>query len=71
MLRDGEEVKTSFFVYFGGDHCTPGHIGKGVIDTGLPDWTEYSRKVGTDAHTKMEPEHTEGPAQEGQDLPFW
>ena len=26
-------VKT-FFVYFGGDHCTPGYIGKGVIDTG-------------------------------------
>ena len=34
MLRDSEEVKTSFFVYFGGDHCTPGYIGKGVIDTG-------------------------------------
>ena len=34
MLRDGEEVKTSFFIYFGGDHCTPGYIGKGVIDTG-------------------------------------
>ena len=34
MLRDGEEVKTSFFVYFGGDHCTPGYIGKRVIDTG-------------------------------------
>ena len=34
MLRDSEEVKTSFFVYFGGDHCTPSCIGKGVIDTG-------------------------------------
>ena len=34
MLTDCEEVKTSFFVYFGGDHCTPGYIGKGVIDTG-------------------------------------
>ena len=33
MRRDGEEVKTSVFVYFG-DHCTPGYIGKGVIDTG-------------------------------------
>ena len=32
--RDGEEVKTSFFVYFGGDHSTPSYIGKGVIDTG-------------------------------------
>ena len=73
MLRDSEEVKTSFFVYFGGDHCTPGYIGKGVNHTmlTLPDWTEFSRKVGTDAHTKMGPEHTEGPAQEGQDLPFW
>ena len=34
MPRDGEEVKTSFFIYFGGHHCTPGYIGKGVIDTG-------------------------------------
>ena len=34
MPRDGEEVKTSFFVYFGGDHRTPDYIGKGVIDTG-------------------------------------
>ena len=32
--RDGEEVKTSFFVYFGGDHSTPSYTGKGVIDTG-------------------------------------
>ena len=31
--RDCEEVKTSFFVYFG-DHCTPSYLGKGVIDTG-------------------------------------
>ena len=37
MPRDGEEVKTSFFVNFGGDHCTPGYIGKGVIDTGRLD----------------------------------
>ena len=34
MLRDSEEVKTSFFVHFGGDHCTPSYIGKGEIDTG-------------------------------------
>ena len=34
MPREGEEVKTSFFVYFGGYHSTPGYIGKGVIDTG-------------------------------------
>ena len=34
MLRDSEEVKTSFFVYFRGDHCTLGSIGKGVTDTG-------------------------------------
>ena len=34
MPRDGEEVKTSFFVYFGGDHSTPGYIGKEVIATG-------------------------------------
>ena len=34
MPRDGEEAKTSFFVYFGGDHSTSGYIGKEVIDTG-------------------------------------
>ena len=34
MLRDSEEVKTSFFVYFGRDHCTRSCIGKSVIDTG-------------------------------------
>ena len=33
----------------------------------LPDWTEYSRKMGTDAHTKMGPEYAEGPACEGHD----
>ena len=46
--RDGEKVMT-FFVYFGGDHSTPGYIGKGVIDTGCSRflyWTEYSRKNG-------------------------
>ena len=32
--RDGEVVHTSIFVYFGGDHSTPGYTGKGVIDTG-------------------------------------
>ena len=32
--RDGEEAKTSFFVYLGEDHSTSGYIGKGVIDTG-------------------------------------
>ena len=31
---ESEEVKTSFSVYFGGDHSTPGYIGKQVIDTG-------------------------------------
>ena len=36
--RDGEEAKTSFFVYFGGDHSTAGYIGKGVIDTG---WSRF------------------------------
>ena len=30
----GEEAKTSFFVYFGGDHSTSGYIGKGLMDTG-------------------------------------
>ena len=34
MPRDGEEAKTSFLVYFGGDHSTSSYIGKGVIDTG-------------------------------------
>ena len=34
MLRDSEEVKTSFFVNFGEAHCTPSYIGEGVIDTG-------------------------------------
>ena len=32
--RDGEEAKTSFLVYFGGDHSTSGYSGQGVIDTG-------------------------------------
>ena len=32
--RDGEDAKTSFFVYFGRDHRTSDYIGKGVIDTG-------------------------------------
>ena len=34
MPRDGEEAKTSFFVYLDGDHSTSDNIGKGVIDTG-------------------------------------
>ena len=34
MFRDGEEAKTSFFVYFGRDHSMSDYIGKGVIDTG-------------------------------------
>ena len=34
MFRDGEEAKTSFFVYFGRDHSMSDHIGKVVIDTG-------------------------------------
>ena len=75
MLRDSEEVKTSFFVYFGGDHCTPSYIEKGVIDTGcsrfLIGQQAYSRKMGTNAHTKMEPAHTEDPAREGHDLLYW
>ena len=73
MLRDTEEVKTSFFVYFGGDNCTPSNIGKGVIDTGcsrfligqntLEKWEQMlTRRWGL---------NTEGPAQESQDLPFW
>ena len=42
----------------------------GVIDTlTLLYWTAYSRKVGTDAHPKMGPEHKEDPAREGHDLP--
>ena len=32
--KDGAVVHTSIFVYFGGDHSTPGYTGKGVIDTG-------------------------------------
>ena len=73
MLRDTEEEKTSFFVYFGRDNCTPSYIGKGVIDTGcsrfligqntLEKWEQMlTRRWGLS---------TEGPAQEGQDLPFW
>ena len=70
--RNGEEVKTSFFVYFGGDHCTSGYIGKGVIDTGCSRFLiEHSGKMGTDALTKVVPEYAEGPAREGHDLPFW
>ena len=34
MPRDGEETKTSFFVYFGGDHSTSGYIGQVRNDTG-------------------------------------
>ena len=55
LPRDGEEMKTSFFVYFGGDHSMPGYIGKGVLDTGCSrflDWTKYSRKVGTEMLTR-------------------
>ena len=37
----------------------------------LLDWTAYSRKMETDAQTKMGPEYAEGPAREGHDLPFW
>ena len=33
MPRDGEEAKTPFFVYFGGDHSTPCYLGQEVIDT--------------------------------------
>ena len=31
---------------------------------------KFARKLGTHAHTMMEPEHAEGPAREGHDLPF-
>ena len=34
VFRDGEEAKTSFFVYFGRDHSTSDYIGNRVIDTG-------------------------------------
>ena len=74
MPTDGEEAKTSFFVYFGGDHSTSGYIGKGVIDTGcsrfligqatLEKWERMlARKWGL--------KHTADPACEGHDLPFW
>ena len=34
MPGDCEVVNTSFFVYYGGDHSTPGYIWNGVNDTG-------------------------------------
>ena len=72
--RDGEEAKTSFFVYLGRDHSTSGYIGNRVIDTGcsrfligqgtLEKWERMlTRRWGS--------EYAEGPAREGHDLPFW
>ena len=55
MPRDSEEVKTSFFVYFGGDYSTPGYIGKGVVDTGCSRFL-IGQSVGS--------EHAEGPVRE-------
>ena len=57
MPRDGEEAKTSFFVFFGGDHSTPCHIGKGVIDTGCSRFLigqNTDEKWEADAHKKWE-----------------
>ena len=72
MLRDDEEVKTSFCL-FRRRSLNTGCIGKGVIDTGcsrLLIGQNTLKKVGTDAHTKMGSEHTEGPAQQGQTFRF-
>ena len=47
MFRDGEEAKTSFFV-FGRDHSMSDYIGKGVIDTGCSRFLvgQKTRKMG-------------------------
>ena len=54
--RDGEEAKTTFFVYSGWrSQHTMLHWKGRVIDTGLLtllDWTKYSRTMGTDARKK-------------------
>ena len=72
VFRDGEEAKTSFFVYFGRDHSMSVYIGKGVIDTGCSRFLiGHSRNMGTDAYTKMGPEYAADPACEGHDIPFW
>ena len=74
MIRDGEEAKTSFFVYFGRDHSMSDYIGKGVIDTGCSRFLigqNTQEKCETNAYTKMEPEHSADPACEGHDIPFW
>ena len=42
-----------------------------ILLLALPDWTQYSRKMEADAHTKIGLEDSEGPAREGHDLPFW
>ena len=59
MFREGEEAKTSFFVYFGRDHSMSDYIGKGVIDTGCSRFLvgQHSRNMGTNAYTKMGPEY--------------
>ena len=63
--RDGEEVLTSFFVYFGGDHSTPSYNGKGAIDTkcsrfliGQSTLEKWERML----TRRWETEHAEGPA---------
>ena len=72
--RHGEDVKTSFFVYFGGDHSTPGYIGKGVIDTGcssfligqstLEKWERMlTRRWGLSTQKVQ--------IEKGHDIPFW
>ena len=72
--RDGEEAKTSFLVYFGGDHSTSDYIGKGVIDTRCSRFL-----IGQNTLEKWEqmltrrwgPEYAADPACEDHDLPFW
>ena len=74
MFRDGEEAKTSFFVYFGKDFTMSDYSGKGEIDTGCSRFLigqKTLEKMGTDAYTKMGPEYAADPACEGHDLPFW
>ena len=48
------------------------YIGKGVIDTGCSRFLigQNTRKMGTDANTKMVPEYAADPACEGHDIPF-
>ena len=65
VSRDGEEAKTSFFVYFGRDHSMSDYIGKEKIDTGcsrfligqntLEKWEQMLTR-------KMGPEYAADPA---------